>query len=156
MSFFSSLGISASGMTAERLRMDVVADNLANVNTTRTAAGGPFRRRRVIFEERTANQAAPATFGAALRRAAGRADFSDMGLNGVAVARVDEDPSAPRRVYDPGHPDAKPDGYVEMPNIATVTEMVDMMSATRAYEANVAAVQAAKHMALKALEIGRG
>ncbi len=152
MSFFSSLGISASGMTAERLRMDVVADNLANVNTTRTPTGGPFRRRRVVFEER-GEQTMPSDFSSALQRAAGTG--GDFGLNGVAVARVEEDPAPPRRVYDPGHPDARPDGYVEMPNIATVTEMVDMMSATRAYEANVAAVQAAKHMAMKALEIGR-
>ena len=134
MSFFSSLGVSASGMTAERLRMDVVADNLANVNTTRTPGGGPFRRRRVVFEERPEGSAG---FSSALRRAAAGTNF---GLNGVAVARVEEDPSPPRRVYDPGHPDAQPDGYVEMPNIATVTEMVDMMSATRAYEANVALI----------------
>ena len=153
MSFFSSLGVSASGMTAERLRMDVVADNLANVNTTRTPGGGPFRRRRVVFEERPEGSAG---FSSVLRRAAATGTGDDFGLNGVAVARVEEDPSPPRRVYDPGHPDARPDGYVEMPNIATVTEMVDMMSATRAYEANVAAVQAAKHMAMKALEIGRG
>ena len=146
MSLFSSLSISASGMTAERLRMDVVADNLANVNTTRTPEGGPFRRRRVLFEPQRNS------FGAALgaaRRGAGTS------LGGVRVVSVAEDGSAPRRVYDPGHPDAAFDGYVSLPNISTVTEMVDMMTATRAYEANVAAVQAAKHMAMKALEIGR-
>ena len=149
MSLFSSLGASASGMTAERLRMDVVADNLANANTTRTPEGGPFRRRRVVFEPR-----ADEGFGGALARARG-AD-GRTGLGGVQVVAIVEDYAPPRRVYDPGHPDAGRDGYVSMPNIATVTEMVDMMSATRAYEANVAAVQAAKHMAMKALEIGRG
>ncbi len=147
MSLFSSLSISASGMTAERLRMDVVADNLANVNTTRTPEGGPFRRRRVLF---TPGQN---SFGAAL--GAARRGGAGTGLGGVQVAGISQDTSAPRRVFDPGHPDAAPDGYVSMPNISTVTEMVDMMTATRAYEANVAAVQSAKHMAMKALEIGR-
>lgn len=150
MSFFSSLGVSASGMTAERLRMDVVADNLANVNTTRTPEGGAFRRRRVLFQSRTDDFGG---FGAALRRAT--TGNNSPSLAGVEVASVEQDPGPPRRVYDPGHPDARPDGYVDLPNISSVTEMVDMMSATRAYEANVAAVQAAKHMAMKALEIGR-
>lgn len=145
MSIFSSLHISGSGMTAERLRMDVVADNLANVNTTRTPGGGPFKRHHVIFESRQS------TFGAAL----GRAMDGGTGLDGVHVVGIEEDNAPPRRVYEPGHPDAKPDGYVDMPNISTVTEMVDMMTATRAYEANVAAVQAAKQMAMKALEISR-
>jgi flagellar basal-body rod protein FlgC len=130
-------------MTAERLRMDVVADNLANVNTTRTPDGGPYRRHRVLFEARRGG------FGDALAGASGA-------LNGVRVVGIDQDPTPPRRVYDPGHPDARPDGYVEMPNISTVTEMVDMMTATRAYEANVAAIRAAKQMAMKALEISRG
>ena len=128
--------------------MDVVADNLANVNTTRTPGGGPFRRRRVLFEP------ARAAFGDTLQSA--RNGGGGEALGGVRVAAITQDPSAPRRVYDPGHPDARPDGYVEMPNIATVTEMVDMMTASRAYEANVAAVQSAKHMALKALDISRG
>ena len=128
--------------------MDVVADNLANVNTTRTPEGGPFRRRRVLFEP------GQAAFGDTLRIA--RSGTGGEALGGVRVAAITSDPSAPRRVYDPGHPDAKADGYVEMPNIATVTEMVDMMTASRAYEANVAAVQSAKHMAMKALDISRG
>ena len=137
-------------MTAERLRMDVVADNLANVNTTRTPEGGPFRRRRVLF---VPGQNSGGTFAAAL--GAARRGGAGTGLGGVQVAGISQDTSAPRRVYDPGHPDAAPDGYVSLPNISTVTEMVDMMTATRAYEANVAAVQSAKHMAMKALEIGR-
>lgn len=144
MSILSTLSTSASGMTAERLRMDVVADNLANVNTTRTQQGGPYRRHRVVFEPRQD------AFDGVLAGVTGSSQ-----LGGVRVRAIEADTAPPRRVYDPGHPDAKPDGYVEMPNISTVTEMVDMMTATRAYEANVAAVQAAKHMAMKALEISR-
>lgn len=149
MSLLSTLSISASGMTAERLRMDVVANNLANVATTRTSQGGPYRRHRVVFESREAD------FGASLARARGGAP-GGPNLGGVRVRTIEQDTAPPRRVYDPGHPDAKPDGYVEMPNISTVTEMVDMMMASRAYEANVAAVQAAKQMAMKALDIARG
>jgi flagellar basal-body rod protein FlgC len=151
MSFLNTLSVSASGMTAERLRMDVVADNLANVNTTRGPNGGAYRRHRVLFESRPESGG----FGGALARAMGRGDAGVAGLSGVRVRAVEEDAAPPRRVYDPGHPDAKPDGYVEMPNISTVTEMVDMMSATRAYEANVSAIQAAKQMAMKALDIAR-
>lgn len=128
--------------------MDVVADNLANANTTRTAAGGPFRRRQVVFEPQTSGS----DFGGVL---AGLRSGSQAALAGVQVAAIREDTSAPRRVYNPGHPDAGPDGYLALPNISTVSEMVDMMSATRAYEANVSCVQAAKQMAIKALEIGR-
>lgn len=147
MSILSTLSISASGMTAERLRMDVIADNLANVNTTRTPEGGAYKRHRVIFAPRQGE------FGGILARA----QNSGAGLlGGVRVLGVEADAAPPRRVYDPGHPDARPDGYVEMPNISTVTEMVDMMTATRAYEANVAAVQSAKQMAMKALDISRG
>jgi flagellar basal-body rod protein FlgC len=152
MSILSTLSISASGMTAERLRMDVVADNLANVNTTRTQEGGPFRRHRVVFEPRQGD------FFSTLAGATGAtgATGNNAGqLSGVHVAAIEADNTPARRVYDPGHPDAGADGYVNMPNISTVTEMVDMMSATRAYEANVASVQAAKQMAMKALDIAR-
>ena len=142
-----SLSISASGMTAERLRMDVVANNLANVNTTRTATGGPFRRQQVLFSS-GAN-----TFDDMLSSMTG-SDRS-AGTNGVRVTGVVPDNSPMRRVYEPGHPDADAKGYVTMPNVDTVTEMVDMMSASRAYEANVSAVQAIKGMAQKAIEIGR-
>jgi len=137
MSLFHSLDISASGLTAQRLRMDTIANNLANVNTTRTERGGPYRRQMPVFEARE-------SFAGTFRR-----------LAGVRVARIEEDTDPPRLVYDPGHPDADADGYVRMPNVNVVTEMVDMISASRAYEANIAALNAAKAMAIKALEIGR-
>ena len=146
MGFMDSLSISASGLTAERLRMDVTANNLANVNTTRTAAGGPYRRQQVVFTP------AGASFGDMLGAAMG--DSAGGSLHGVQVQGVVPDNSPMKRVYEPGHPDADAQGYVTMPNVDTVTEMVDMMGATRAYEADVTAINAAKAMAEKALEIG--
>lgn len=145
MSLFRSLQISASGLTAERLRLDVIANNLANVNTTRTAAGGPYRRKVAVLEERSTAFADLLSYR--LTPAAGR--------GGVRVAYIAEDTSPPQRVYNPGHPDADSDGYVQMPNVNVVTEMVDMITATRAYEANVTAMNAAKQMALRTLDIGR-
>jgi flagellar basal-body rod protein FlgC len=145
MSLFNSLRISASGLTAERLRLDVIADNLANVNTTRTAAGGPYRRKVAVLEER------PVGFADLL----GIQNALMTGRGGVRVAAIAEDTSPPQRVYNPGHPDADADGYVLMPNVNVVTEMVDMITATRAYEANVTAMNAAKQMALRTLDIGR-
>lgn len=135
MGVFTSFDISASGMTAQRLRMDVISNNIANVNTTRTKEGGPFRRQLVVFAERQGR-----------RREIGR------GVNVVAIRR---DSSPLRRVYNPQHPDAGEDGYVLMPNVNLVKEMVDMIEASRAYEANVTALQTSKDMALKALEIGK-
>ncbi|MDQ2799857.1 MAG: flagellar basal body rod protein FlgC [Armatimonadota bacterium] len=149
MGFMDTLAISASGMTAERLRMDVVANNLANVNTTRTPGGGPFRRQQVAMAPATAS------FGDTLAGLSGDDDGSETVQGGVQVAGIVPDMRPFKRVYQPGHPDADAQGYVSLPNVDTVTEMVDMMSATRAYEANVAAVGAVKSMAMKALEIGR-
>lgn len=154
MGYMDTLAISASGMTAERLRMDVVANNLANVNTTRTPSGGPFRRQEVSLTPKGTS------FGETL---AGLSDAdSDGGEDGsgdigggVQVSGIVPDTRPFKRVYEPGHPDADKQGYVSLPNVDTVTEMVDMMSATRAYEANVSAVGAVKSMAMKALEIGR-
>jgi flagellar basal-body rod protein FlgC len=150
MRLFSSFEISGSGLTAQRLRMDVIANNIANVNTTRTAEGGPYRRQRVVFEPRReeAQFLLPLSPDTRKRAAAGG--------SGVRVVGVSSDPSAPKTVYDPGHPDADERGYVAMPNIQLVNEMVDMISATRAYEANVTAINSAKSMAAKALEIGKG
>ncbi len=135
----SSLEISASGLSAQRQRMDAIANNIANANTTRTAAGTPYRRQQIAF--------------------AARADPNTIDSTtpmGVEAPQISEDASPPRLVYDPGHPDADPQGYVAMPNVNIVTEMVDMISATRAYEANVTAMNAAKAMSAKALELGRG
>lgn len=149
MGFMDTLAISASGMTAERLRMDVVANNLANVNTTRTPGGGPFRREEVALAPATAS------FGETLAGLSGEDDGTASVQGGVQVSGIVPDMRPFKRVYQPGHPDADKQGYVNLPNVDTVTEMVDMMGATRAYEANVAAVGAVKGMAMKALEIGR-
>ncbi|WP_241423516.1 flagellar basal body rod protein FlgC [Candidatus Contubernalis alkaliaceticus] len=137
---FHALSVSASGMTAERFRLDLIANNLANINTTRTAEGGPYRRQSAIFSE-------------ALTQALNGAPTKSAGVRVVGVAR-DETP--PRLNYDPTHPDADEEGYVAMPNVNVINEMVDMITATRAYEANVTATNAYKSMFLKALEIGRG
>jgi flagellar basal-body rod protein FlgC len=147
VSLFGGLEISASGLTAERLRMDVTAENLANAQTTRGANGQPYRRKEVVLQE------APGSFGASLSRAMGGGAGASGG--GVQVAGVVEDSSPLKRVYDPGHPDADAQGYVSMPNVDTVTEMVDLISASRAYEANVTAMNAAKQMFAHTLELLR-
>jgi len=140
-----TLAISASALRAERLRLDVIASNLANASTTRTAEGGPYRRRNVIF----VSQALEGDFQAELE------NMAEAGLrHGVAVAGVVEDQSPFRQVFEPSHPDANAEGYVSYPNVNPVAEMVDLMAATRAYEANVQAVNATKRMAEAALSIG--
>ena len=145
MSMFGGLEVSASGLTAERLRMDVTAENLANAQTTRGANGQPYRRKEVVLQE------TPGSFGASLSAAMGGGNGS---TGGVQVAGVVEDTATPlKRVYDPGHPDADAQGYVSMPNVDTVTEMVDLIDSSRAYEANVTAMQASKQMFTKTLEI---
>jgi flagellar basal-body rod protein FlgC len=148
MSLFGGLEISASGLTAERLRMDVTAENLANAQTTRGANGQPYRRKEVVLQE------TPGSFGASLSAAMGGADKGSSG--GVQVAGIVQDTTTPlKRVYDPGHPDADAQGYVSMPNVDTVTEMVDLISAQRAYEANVTAMQSAKQMFSRTLDLLR-
>jgi flagellar basal-body rod protein FlgC len=129
---YSSIEVSASGLSAERLQMDVIANNLANVNTTRTAEGGPFKRQLVIFAQKTE----PAGPGDALASDADPAR-SRAGVQAVGIVN---DTGPDRLVYDPTHPDADSAGYVHMPNVEVVKEMVDMMSASRAYEANVTAI----------------
>lgn len=145
MGFFRSLDISASGLTAQRMRMDVIAENIANVSTTRTANGGAYRRRYTEFEPME-GQAFSSYYNDSLNAAAG---------SGVRVSAIREDQSDLKLAYDPSHPDAGEDGYVRLPNVDIAQEMVDMISATRAYEANVTALNAMKAMALKALEIGK-
>jgi flagellar basal-body rod protein FlgC len=147
MGFFMSLDIGASGLTAQRLRMDTISQNIANVNTTRTEDGTPYRRRDVVFEERSD----PNSFSSALSNASEKL----YGGNGVRVTKITEDSTPFKKVYDPGNPDADADGYVSMPNVDIVTEMVNMISATRSYEANVTSINATKSMAMKALEIGK-
>lgn len=151
MGFFSSLDVGASGLTAQRLRMDTISQNIANANTTRTENGTPYRRKTVVFEERSSNT----PFSDYLSQSSKDNVTGNAVGTGVRVAQIADDPTPFKKVYDPGHPDADKDGYVQMPNIDIVTEMVDMISATRSYEANVTAMSSTKSMALKALDIGR-
>jgi flagellar basal-body rod protein FlgC len=144
MSLFGALDISASGLTAERLRMNVTAENLANAQTTRGTDGGPYKRKLVVLEEAGGSTARP-SFGTQL----------DGAMNGVKVAQVSQDSAPDRLVYDPSHPDADARGYVHMPNVNPVTEMVDLISASRSYEANVTAMQTAKQLYSKTLDILR-
>jgi flagellar basal-body rod protein FlgC len=147
MAFMDSLNISGSGLTAQKYRMEIVAQNLANAETTRTAAGGPYRRKLVVLEDITGT---PGTFADALNNASGASSGG-----GVRVKQVLDDTDDFKVEYDPTHPDADQDGYVRLPNVDTTEEMVDMMSASRLYEANITAFNALKEMASKALEIGK-
>jgi len=144
MSFLDSMSISASALTATRLRMDVIAENMANMNTTRTENGEPYRRKYVVFQEKTDDRAFAQFFNRA-RNANG----------GVRVLEIGTDMSEFKYDYNPGHPDADENGYVRLPNVEVVQEMVDMMSAFRAYEANITALNAFKDMAVKTLDIGK-
>ena len=149
MAFLSSIDISGSALTAQRLRMDVISQNIANAGTTRTANGEPYRRRVAVFAER----ADDTSFAAYLNEAKNGRSASHG--RGVVVSSIATDMSDFKTEYDPSHPDADENGYVKYSNVNEVTEMVDMMAATRAYEANITALNATKNMALKALEIGR-
>jgi flagellar basal-body rod protein FlgC len=148
MSMFGGLEISASGLTAQRLRMDVTAENLANAQTTKGADGQPYRRKEVVLRE-----IPQGGFGAQLTAAIGGGAKSRPG--GVEVAQIAADATPGKLVYDPSHPDANAQGYVQMPNVDTVTEMVDLIDSSRAYEANVTAMQASKQMFSKTLELLR-
>ncbi len=141
MDFFSAMNVSSSGMNAERIRMNLISSNIANANTTRTPEGGPYKRRDAVFSAVSAE----GPFETALGRAGG--------VKKVEVATILEDQSPPRLQYDPTHPDADSDGNVAMPNVNIIGEMADMVTATRTYEANVTAAQAAKSMAMKALDL---
>lgn len=145
MSFFGSLDTSASGLTAQQLRLDIISQNIANVNTTRTAQGGAYKRKSVVFEE-IKNQ--PSSFANILKE-------KQSGNNGVRVSKIVTDETPGNMIYNPSHPDANEKGYVEMPNVNIVDEMVNMISASRSYEANVNSFNATKAMFTKALEIGR-
>lgn len=147
MGFLDSINISASALTAEKLRMDIISKNIANANTTRTANGTPYRRQVVVFDGSQNN----VPFSQYLNDAS-----KSMIGTGVKVKGIVEDKSPFKMQYDPGNPDADENGYVKMPNVDVMTEMVNMITASRAYEANVTAINSAKSMAMKALEIGRG
>ncbi len=143
MDLFRALDISASGLSAQRKRMEVIGENLANSETARTAGGGPYRRKTVLLQA-----AEGPGFAAARGNGAARE-------GGVQVAGVFESADPPRRVHRPDHPQAGPDGFVSLPNVNPMTEMVDMLATTRAYEANATAFQAAKSMGIKLLELLR-
>ena len=145
MSMLDALNISASGMTAQRLRTDIISQNIANVNTTRDANGDAYRRKTVVMQEKDVT-----SFSNVLRMTAG------ITSNGVKITNIVEDTGTPlRQVYDPSHPDANEEGYVSYPNVNTVTEMTNLIDASRSYEANVTAFNGTKNMMLKALEIGK-
>ena len=148
MSMFGGMEISASALTAQRLRMNVTAENLANAETTKGANGQPYRRKEVVLQSVPGQGA----FGSQLSAAMGG---SGVAPGGVEVAAVAEDQTNGKLVYDPGNPDANAQGYVRMPNVDTVTEMVDLIDAQRAYEANVTAMNASKQMFSKTLELLR-
>lgn len=151
MGIYTAINTAASGLTAQRTRLDVIANNLANVNTTRTIEGGPFRRSRVIFQPRNAEIYWRSPFLPRYLK-------NEIG-SGVKVVDIQKDEAEPRLVWDPTHPDAIKSGpragYVEYPNVNVVTEMTDMISASRSYEANATIINGSKTMFLKALEIGR-
>jgi flagellar basal-body rod protein FlgC len=144
MNLLGALDISGSALTAERQRAEVLASNLANAQTTRTAKGGPYQRQLVVFGMR---QAGPTRFAAVL------SNFTDRYAQGVEIKRVLPDPAPPVQRYEPGHPDADGQGYVAYPSINPIEEMVNLMGAARSYELNIAAVQATKNMISQSLEI---
>jgi len=143
MDILNSFKISSSALKAQTIRLNTISSNLANIETTSTPEGGPYKKKSVYF------QSTPLSFKEQL-------DAHVKGnLQGVEVTKIIEDNTPAKKVYNPSHPDADENGYVGMPNISVLEEMVDMMSATRSYQANVTAIKSAKRMALKALEIGR-
>lgn len=139
--FFTAMEISASGLAVQRTRMNVASSNLANAQTTEAQGGGPYRRRDVVLASADVPGAEGTPFAQAIR--------------GVTVAQITQDPGAPRLEYDPGHPDANAQGYVAYPNVSPVEEMVDMITASRAYEAGITTMTTAVHMAERALGIGK-
>lgn len=143
MDILNSIKINASALKAQSIRLDTISSNLANVETTSTPEGGPYKKKSPYFQTKQMN------FQEQLDSSVKNS------TQGVEVTKIVEDPRPPRKVYNPAHPDADEEGYVEMPNISVLEEMVDMMSTTRSYQANVTSIKMAKRMALKALEIGR-
>ncbi|MFQ5449538.1 MAG: flagellar basal body rod protein FlgC [Nitrospinaceae bacterium] len=145
MDFLTSMKLSAMGLNVQRQRMETISSNLANVETTQTPEGGPYRRKDVVVSALPMEN----DFASVLK-----SEFGEN-LMQALVTNVVQDPTKPRSVYNPNHPDADAKGYVSMPNINVVSEMVDMMTTTRSFEANITAMNAAKAMALRAIELGR-
>ena len=148
MAFLGSMSMVGSGLTAQQLRLDVISENVTNINTTRTEGGGAYRRQVVVLEE----EGSQSRFERALARARGEIPANQGGIRATAIL---EDPSDFKLVYDPTHPDANADGYVEMPNVDLIKEIADAMAANQAYSANVTAFNTLKQVAAKGLEIGR-
>ncbi|WP_208592479.1 flagellar basal body rod protein FlgC [Gracilibacillus suaedae] len=151
MSIFNAINTSGSGLTAQRLRMDTISSNIANADTTRATVNAdgeyePYRRKMTVFSPKDQS------FSSILNRTTQRGESAG---DGVKVSQIVDDEEPFKQVYNPNHPDANEDGYVEMPNVDPLKEMVDMMSATRSYEANVTSLNASKTMLMKALEIGK-
>jgi flagellar basal-body rod protein FlgC len=149
MSLFNAISISASGMEAQRARAEIITENLANADTTRTPEGGPYRRKDAVFT----TAPAPVSFSDALSSAAGGSLFGTP--DGVAVSDITVDDRDPERRYIPGHPDADAQGYVAFPRVDPAEEMVDLMSASRGYQANVAAISAVKDMIARSIDLFR-
>jgi len=143
---FSSMHIGAAGMSAQRSRMDIVAENIANAESTRTREGGAYRRRQVVFQATPMEQRFSDIFKGSLERG---------GRQSIKVVDVAQDPRPFRKVHDPAHPDANAEGIVELPNVNMVEEMVDMNSAARSFEANVTSMEASKRMFMKSLDLLR-
>ena len=148
MAFLSSMNVVGSGLTAQQLRMDVISENITNQSTTRTEGGGPYRRKMVVLQ----SEGGQTPFQQVLAQARGERVQRE---GGVRVTEIAEDPSDFKLVYDPTHPDANADGYVEMPNVDLIQEMADAMAASQAYSANVTAFNVLKQMCERGLEIGR-
>jgi flagellar basal-body rod protein FlgC len=144
MDIFQTLQISSSALKAQQIRLNTISSNIANIETTRTPEGGPYKKKTVVFQSTPVS-----TFDKHLSHSMQQA------TNGVEVSKIVTINSPAKKIYDPSHPDAGADGYVSLPNVNLLKELADMMTATRAYEANVTTVKSAKRMALKALEIGR-
>lgn len=141
MDFLMTLEASASGLYAQRKRMDIIASNLANMETTRTDEGGPYRRKMVVIRSKSMNESFQNILG--------------RQVEGVQIEQIIEDKSPFKKVYNPSHPDADKDGYLLKPNVELIVETTNMLMARRAFEANIAAIKATRQMVLKALEIGR-
>ena len=147
MGFFNAMNTSASGLTAQRLRMDIISQNIANVDTTKTETGSPYKRKAVLFQERKGIT----SFNSVYKNVMSEINSS----KGVRISKIVDDETPGPRVYDPAHPDADDEGYVTKPNVNIVEEMVNMISASRSYEAGVTAINSTKSMIAKTMEIGR-
>lgn len=155
MSFWDTLRVGASGLVAQRTRLDTISNNIANAETTRTAEGGPYKRQDVIFQAKMNPSTTPEPIRKIQARFNSNYQENEVALGGVEIAQITTDQEEGALVYDPTHPDADENGYVRYPNVNLVVEMTNMISASRSYEANLSLIDTAKRMAQRALEIGR-